>query len=370
MKKILYITDQEEYTKHRFIAPLFEKYLKNYTDVHIVYFSNFKPEIQIKQNNIIVPFSYKDKIIEHLQKEDIDINSYAFIIVRNDIDILKNVLKNRRFSTYKVGYRISFPKRSVQLQINQANKQSSLFDLINHKVKDIKELNLINECDIFLPTSQSMKDEYFSKVKVDTFICPPAIDPEELHQNIQHQKNEKRFFYAGTLDKLREFALILQAFSSLSNKNWKLMISTKDPQFANDLIQEFENITDNIHIHNASSKDELLDLIASADIGVSILPDIPIFNTSIPVKILDYYSSAIPCIMTNNANNKELFENNKEAWYCDFSLDSIANKINEILKLSKEEVAQVGLNGQDKLLKKQNYEIIAKDLFEKLKHHS
>ena len=33
MEKFLYITDQDEYTDHSFIGPLFEKYLKEYFDI-------------------------------------------------------------------------------------------------------------------------------------------------------------------------------------------------------------------------------------------------------------------------------------------------------------------------------------------------
>lgn len=69
-------------------------------------------------------------------------------------------------------------------------------------------------------------------------------------------------------------------------------------------------------------------MISKADIGVSILPDIPLFNTSTPVKILDYYSSTVPCIMTNNANNNTLFTDDYDAWFCKFNKDSIKEKSN------------------------------------------
>ena len=89
-------------------------------------------------------------------------------------------------------------------------------------------------------------------------------------------------------------------------------------------------------------------------------------DTSTPVKIMDYYASAVPCIMTNNANNSEIFEEDKDAWFCEFSKKAIKEKLEYILDLPKDEVAQVGLNGQERLLAVRNYKRIAADLAHQL----
>ena len=362
MRKLLYITDQEEYSDHSFIGPLFEKYLKEYYEIDIVYFSEFKTDIEIKNHRMILPSRYQNNILEELIAHDIDLTQYTCVIVRNKGNILKSVLKTAQRFEFKVGYRLSFPKRRAQMQIDQANKNGNFLEALNNKIKNYTETNMINECDLFMPTSEQMHQEYFAEVTTKTFICPPAIDPEILHDNIQHLNGEKRFFYAGTLDKLREFKTVLKAFDKLDPADWKLVISTKDPQYASELIAQYQNLGNNVEIRNAKNKEELLNLIAQADIGVSILPDIALFNTSTPVKIMDYYSSAVPCIMTNTANNKELFEDNQEAWFCQFNEQSIQEKLEYIINLSKQEVANVGLKGQEKLLNVRNYKKIASNL--------
>jgi glycosyltransferase involved in cell wall biosynthesis len=367
MRKLLYITDQDEYTDHSFIGPLFEKYLKKFYDVDIIYFSEFKAEFEKRdRNRFIFPLNSKKNLIKELKNSKIDISSYYYIVVRNDAKILKNILNSSKEYNYKVGYRLSFPKRRAKLEVDKANRKSNIFKDLNTIIATSLEKNLINQCDIFLPASRQLKEQYFKDVTAKTFICPPAIDPEILHENVQHKESEKRFFYAGTLDKLREFETVLEAFSSLNSTNWKLIISTKDPQYAKEVINSFDNLKQNIEIHNAKTKKELLDLISEADIGVSILPSIPLFDTSTPVKIIDYYSSAIPCIMTDNANSSEIFINDKEAWFCEFSKDTIKKKLEYILDLPKEEVAQVGMAGQKKLLATRNYERIAADLAHQL----
>lgn len=367
MRKFLYITDQDEYTDHSFIGPLFEKYLKEYFEIDIVYFSEFKAELEKKdEHRFILPAADKSKTLKELERSGIDLSSYSYVVVRNSGDVLKHVVSLKDVYDFKVGYRLSFPKRRAQMQVDRANNKASFLKHINNTLTTYSETKLINSCDIFMPTSEQMHEEFFEGVKTKTFICPPAIDPEILHENIQHEGEEKRFFYAGTLDKLREFETVLEAFNEIQSSNWKLTISTKDPEYAKEVISSFSNLSENVEICNARNKEELLELIAKADIGVSALPEIPLFNTSTPVKILDYYSSAIPCIMTNNANNNTIFTDDFDAWFCKFSKDSIKEKLEYIVNLSKNDITSVGVRGQERLLEIRNYKKIAEKLAETL----
>ena len=174
------------------------------------------------------------------------------------------------------------------------------------------------------------------------------------------------FFYAGTLDKLREFETILDAFCLVDPTKFKLMISTKDPEYAKKMIESYPMLKDSIELYDAKSKDELLELISKADVGLASLPDIVLFNSSTPMKVLDYYTSAVPCLMTENENNNSIFEDEKTAWLCEFNKNAIKDKIEEIIALSKDEVAEVGVNGQKRLLDIRNFKRIADDLAHQL----
>lgn len=367
MSKFLYITDQDEYTDHSFIGPLFQKYLNKHFEINTVFFSKFKSDIELKDDGrIIIPEKLSSNLLNELDKKGINIKDFNFVVVRNNTSLLKDVLKQKIKNNYKVGFRLSFPKRIAKLQTDEANNKKNFFDIINNKIQTFSEISLINECDIFLPTSFQMKNDYFKDVKIRTFVIPSAIDPDLLHDNIQHHENEKRFFYAGTLDKLREFETVLKAFSNISKDNYKLVISTKDPEYLDNILQNFTDLKENIEVCKASTRNDLLDLIALADVGLSILPNIALFNSSTPVKVLDYYSSAVPCLMSNNENNNSIFEDSSSAWFCDFTEESIKEKLEYIISLSKDDIAQVGINGQKRLLAVRNYERIAADLAHQL----
>lgn len=367
MNKFLYITDQDEYTDHSFIGPLFQKYLNRHFEISTIFFSKFKDDIEIKENGrIIIPEKLASNLLEELQNNGINVNQFAYIVVRNNTNLLKEVLKKRTDYDYKVGFRLSFPKRIAKLHTDEANNKKSFFDIINNKIQTFSEISLINECDIFLPTSFQMKDDYFKDVNIRTFVIPSAIDPDVLHDNIQHNSAEKRFFYAGTLDKLREFDTILEAFSKIPSDSFKIQISTKDPEYLDTILSHFPNLKNNIEICEAKTREDLLNLIALADVGLSALPDIALFNSSTPIKVLDYYTSAVPCLMSNNANNRSIFDDNSSAWFCDFTEESIREKLQHIITLSKDEIAQVGIAGQKRLLVVRNYERIAADLAHQL----
>lgn len=368
MQKLLYITDQDEYVDHSFIAALFETYLKKYMQIDILYFTEFKSDFERKDtHHFTLPTRYKNVLLPELERNDIAIESYDFIMVRNNIDILKHILKYRDSYGYKALFRFSFPKRSIKIYCDEAENKKRLLPHVSHYLKTKKETAIINKCDAFLPTSQAMHEAFRPKVTIPSIICSPAIDPAILHENKQHTEDEKRFVYEGTLDKVREFETVLDAFSKVKSDKWKLLISTRDVPYAKEMIDNYPQLKKHIDVCNAQTKDALLELIAKADIGVALLPDIPIYNSSTPVKIFNYYASAVPCLMTNSSHSNTIFTDCTDAWFCDFTQTDITKKIEYLLTLSKDEVAQVGVKGQKRLLDVKNYETIAKNIADQLK---
>jgi glycosyltransferase involved in cell wall biosynthesis len=195
-----------------------------------------------------------------------------------------------------------------------------------------------------------MHQAFRPKVTIPTIICSPAIDPDSLHPQQQHKREELHFVYVGTLDKGREFSTVLDAFSSLKNKQWKLYLSTRDVEFAYEMLKNYPTIQENIKVYNAKTKSALLKLVAKTDIGIALLPDLPVYSTSTPVKVFDYYSSGVPCLMTQSGHTSILFTDCVDAWFCNFNKEHIQEKLNYLLSLSKTEISAIGGKGQKRLL--------------------
>lgn len=367
MQKLLYITDQDEYVDHSFIAPLFEVYLKKYMYVDILYFTDFKSDFTRKDDNhFVIPSRYKNILFKELKQNKIDISSYDFVMVRNSIALMKHVLKYRKKYGYKALYRFSFPKRKVAIKCEEAEGKNQFLKRCAHYIKTKQESNIINRCDAFLPTSERMHKQYRPDVTIPTILCSPGINPQAIHPHQQHNEEEIRFVYVGTLDKLREFATILDAFSALKSRQWKLYISTRDVEFVYMLLEHYPLIKEQVKVYNAKTKDALLELIAKSDIGIALLPELPIYTTSTPVKVFDYYASGVPCLMTQSDHTSTIFTDCLDAWFCEFELENIKEKLHYLLTLRKDEIAAIGQKGQERLLDVKNYETIAKTLANKL----
>lgn len=365
-KKLLYITDQQEYTDHGTIGPLFNGYLKEYYDVNIVYFTKFKNSFQTKDTDYIVPQQYRKEIVCYMDSKGIDFTEYDYVFVRNKPDILKNILQNRQKYGYKVGYRLSFPKKEEVYEAHKAKNSATIIDSVKNYFTKQSKKNLLAQCDIFMPTSKDMEDTFYADTGVRSFPLPAGLDPARITPHRQSDGDERHFIYVGTLDALREFEEVLLAFTKLKSSNWHLNISTLDSEFARGVMQKYPTIKDKVSIVKADSLNELMIQIDACDIGIAMLPDIPIYSTSIPAKTMDYYTCAIPTLLTDNAKNRTLFSD-KDALFCHFDSNDIVVKLEKTIDMSQEDIAKMGHAGQEKLLAhKRNYKIMAKELYEEL----
>jgi len=362
VKNFLYITDREEYSEHNFIGPLFEKYLPEFLHVDIVYFSKYKSYFENKNGHFIVPIHEKKDILKYLSQNNINIFSYDYVVVRNMHEILENILASKSMYDIKVGYRLSFPKIAASLERAKAENKITLIQEIDKKIKTLTKTKLINKCDMFLPTSKVMQEVYYPNITTKVHVVPSAIDPSRVHKKEDRSDKKIVFAYDGTLSKLRNFELVLEAFCALKSENWELLISTKDEDYAKSCVATCSKISDKIKISKASNKEELLAFISSCDVGLALLPEINIFNTSIHLKIIDYYTSGIPSLMSNNVQNSSVFTHDKDAWLCEFDSKKISDELEKIIATPKDKIREMGELGQNRLLEVRNYKTVAQEL--------
>jgi len=367
MQKLLYITDQEEYSQRGTIGPLFNDYLKKYIDVNMVYVTKYKHSFQQKGDDFIVPIGKEDDIIEYLKAKDVDIKSYDFVFVRNKQNILKNVLKFKDWYNYKVGFRVSYPKTMHTFELMKAKKQDNIFKVLYNKYLAYEKQKLANECDLFMPASFELQNEFYPNVRAKSFPLYSGLDPKKVHTHEILEGDTKRFVYIGTIDELREFDVVLDAFEKIKDEDWQLVICALKQDYIKQLLTFYPNLENKIELKRAGSLDELDNIVKSCDITLAVLPDIKIYNTTFPAKVLDGYSCAIPAIISNNSKNRNIFTE-EEAIFTNFNHHDILQSLKRVLNTSKEDLKDMGQKGQDKLLHlDRNYEVMAKNLYEELK---
>ncbi len=364
--KLLYITDQQEYTDHGTIGPLFNGYLKEHMDVNIVYFTKYKHSFQAKGSDFVVPSQYKKDICSYLESKDVKLGAYDFIFVRNMTDILANVLKNRKQYGYKVGFRVSFPKTEEAYEALRSESSLNVLGRMGNAISRYNKKRLINQCDLFMPASYSMKDTFYGDCNVKTLALPAGLDPARITPHRESEGEERHFIYVGTLDSMRRFEEVLVAFTNVSSSSWHLNISTFNPEFARTVMGRYPSIADKVTIMSASNLNELMVQVDDCDVGIAMLPELAIYNTAVPAKIMDYYTCAIPALLTDNAKNRSLFSD-EDALFCEFDTAAITAKLDEIIAMTQEEIAKMGTAGQQKLLAhERNSELMAEELHEVL----
>ena len=363
MKKILYITDQQEYSQNGTISTLFDIYLKEYFDIDIVFMTKFKHSFQIKGNHFIVPDAKKTDIIEYLEAKDIDISSYSFVFVRNKKATLKNVLKNKSRFSYKIAHRISYPKKHHKLELmNSSNSIFNFFKSYSYKAKIKKRDDLVNQCDLFFPPSVEAKNKFYPHINTRSFPIFVGLDPDKLNEHIISKDEAKKFIYIGSIDEIREFDIVLDAFSDLDSTDWNLTISTTNKKYINNLLNLYPTIKTKINLVSAHSLEELREQINTHDVGIALLPRIDFYDTVIADKVIEYATCSLPSLITSNPKNHSIFDDN-EALFSEFNASSIKKTLEDIINTPKENLAKIGNKGQAKLLSlKRNYKILAKEL--------
>jgi hypothetical protein len=366
MRKLLYITDQQEYSENGTISTLFDIYLKKYWDVHIVYVTKYKHSFQEKGTHFIVPIDQRSNVLEYLESKNINISEYSFVFVRNKTKVLQNVLNNKERYSYKVAFRVSYPIKHHRLEYINTFFPYSLIKKLQYKNKIEVRDTLLNQCDLFLPSSKEANDAFYSNITTQSFPIYTGLDPDLLNEHIVSSSDITKFIYVGSIDAIREFNVILDAFFKLNNDDWHLTISTTKKAYIIDLLKNYPQLKKNITLQSAMSLEELRVQINQNDIGIALMPRNQFYDTVIPDKVMDYYSCSLPTLLTSNTKNHSIFDSN-EAFFCDFTVESIAIKLQELINSPGTQDAIVGNKGQEKLLAlKRNYKILAASLASKL----
>lgn len=180
MKKLLYITDQQEYADHGTIAPLFGHYLKKHLQIAIVYYTRYKDSFQYKGDDCIVPESELENIVGYLDKEG---------------GRPRQLPLHPRAQPLRYSPHGACPPRPLRLQgrfsplLSQDRNglrrddgqiQTRLFPALALKYKRSRERRLIEACDLFLPSSAMLAARLYPGLGLPTLPLPAGIDPAHV----------------------------------------------------------------------------------------------------------------------------------------------------------------------------------------------
>lgn len=328
------------------------------------------------------------KIFDHIDiaavendKSDYSRDKVSVISFRRNYDVEKAGLFQKIFGTFRwcIAVYLSLSPRKYQVINCHSVNLLPLAVLLKFKSKskliyDIHELEtetfamtktrkffskiveniLIRFVDFTIVVSDPIKNWYSENYNLQNIAViknMPSTKPVSINLNISMRdkfhipKDDIIFVYHGALLKGRGIEKLISIFSTLEDKKKHLvLIGFGD---LGDMCLKHAQNNLNIHFNDALQKDELLEFIKQADVGLNFIDNSCLNHEfCLPNKIWDYLSSSIPVMVNNLEGMRSVVEEYKCGWLVDDDETSIKSAIES---LSFEDVVIKKKNTKDSI---------------------
>ena len=185
----------------------------------------------------------------------------------------------------------------------------------------------------------------------DVDMFNPDVDGSSIRAELGV---DKKFvvLYAGALGQANDIDTILRAAERLKNEAKVRFVLFGDGKERTRLQSEAERMKlSNVIFAGVRAKKEMPQVVASADVCLAILQDIPMFRTTYPNKVFDYMAAGRATVLVIDGVSRKLIEDSYGGTYVQPGDDK--QLAETILDLSKNEdiVKQMGLNAREYLVK-------------------
>ncbi len=185
----------------------------------------------------------------------------------------------------------------------------------------------------------------------DVDMFNPQVDGSSIRSELGLQ-NKFVVLYAGALGQANDIDTILRAAQRLNNEDKIRFVLFGDGKERTRLQSEAERMKlSNVIFAGVRPKKDMPQVVASADVCLAILQDIPMFRTTYPNKVFDYMAAGRATVLVIDGVSRKLIEDSYGGAYVQPGDD---NQLAEtILDLSKnvDIVKQMGLNAREYLVK-------------------
>ncbi len=184
----------------------------------------------------------------------------------------------------------------------------------------IVEKNLIRWVDGVAFITEGLKD-YYRQLGLVTrrpvHISPSGIDMTAftprprgtLRRQLQIPTDSKIIGYVGGISQSRRLDFLLEAASFFREKlgpEWHLVLVGAGDYKRELMRMAEEHKLSNVHFVGPFPHDEIPHIISDIDVGICHLPWTPLFNTSFPMKILEYMACGIPVIASRIPTHEKI----------------------------------------------------------------
>lgn len=358
--KILLITDQVPQSQHSAIRGIFDRHLRELADVHIVWFSRETNGIEREDRQTTLPWRYRKWASLWRFRAPLALDAFDVVIVRNLFVVLKGLL-GRPKRPYQLGFWESFPHSFRRLHEAERTKRSLLRKRFEYRIRTTREDKLLSACDFYLPITQTFAESFRPSLRIPTHPLPMGVDGTQLpplDSSGTAQDGALRLIYAGAVDGLRGFGVILDALAS-SSDNFILDLFTASRNATTEAIGS--GTDPRIRLFKAIPRVELLERMRGYDVGLALIPNDPLYDVASPTKTMEYYAMGLPVLMSPLAEHTHFFDEHS-GFFCPLEKTSIMETVARLCRTPRAVLVQMAETGRKKVLSERSYSHLASGL--------
>lgn len=237
---------------------------------------------------------------------------------------------------------------------------------------------LMAKADLILPISKWMKRDLIKKgiPEEKMMIFPLGADATLSPKKISGKRIRKKFeigvsptiIYLGTMNRVRELDFLLRVLMKVKKEIYNvklLMVGDGDDRSRLEKLSKSLGIEENIIFTGQVPRSRVPEFIASANIGVSPIPPVPIYQVSSPTKLIEYMAMGKTVVANCEIpDQKEVVKESGGGICVRYDEEKFAEAMIELLNNPKER-KEMGKKGRDWVVKNRSYEILAREIEER-----
>lgn len=295
-------------------------------------------------------------------------NSYDLIQVRNGI--LESLVAI--FLCFRYNTRLSIQLSNAQYMRNINNDGNSLLSFGHYCKKIFLSTFLYKFILVKADLVQSISENH------KNFITGKGIDSNKIKVTtlgfpfISNKKNstspskQNRLIYVGSLDYYRRLEFMIYSFYLAKKINPLMSLTILGKGNAkSSLISTVKalKLKNSVNFLGPVKLKDVSNYIKNSDIGLSPIPPYKNYILSYPTKTVEYLAHGIPVVCTEIPSQARIVRHSRSGIVTKFNVVDFSKAILAICDMKSYELRQMGNRGFEYVFLNNNYENIAKDVF-------
>ena len=305
-------------------------------------------------------------------------NDYDFLLIKDKFISAVFGLFAAKRKGIKFIYWLSYPFPEVSIyEYKQGIARYPIFYFIRGKIFSflLYKIILPQSTHVFVQSEQMKLDVASNNISPNKITSVPmGFSIEEIKSITKVKKISSKaplVVYLGTLGRIRKIDFLVRVTNKLCKtyKDINLYLvgdgeRNADTEIIYNQADKF-GIHANIHITGFLPRDEALQIVASADVCVSPFFPTPILNSTSPTKLIEYMAMGRPVVANEHPEQRQIIKESGGGLCVAYDEEAFSQAIIQILN-NPLEAEKMGLKGQAYVENHREYNLIAKNLEQKL----